>query len=324
LPTEGCWRIEVAGRAVVGLHGHHGDPFNAIPAACMLKAQAEGKKTAEMPPGSKLVCKVINPYRRAKDAAGVPRFPFVDAMPSDFAAALALLISDPRLAMMRLTDAQGITAQALVRSVSRQLGLADARLAAGSGPSSASADPVLTALGSAIGAAMTAEERAAAERIEGELLRYLGSDPPRSNFGPQLTLASGGDWARSLLLRALGLVLNASRGAFDPAQPDALARETMDSWGRDVVAITGHTHAAKCIRHGTDAIYLNTGTWLGLTPLPQATDAATVGDWLGRLQRNEVPPWQGCPVARIDASGAALLHWDGTALVGWPSALPSG
>lgn len=324
LPTQGCWRFEVAGRPVVGLHGHHGDAFNAIPTAQMLQAQADGDATVPMPPGSRLVCGVINPYRRARDATGAPRFPFVDAMPSDHAAALALLVLDPRLAMKRLTDALGISAQALVRAVSRHLGLSRARLAASAATPGPPADPVLAALGGAIGDAMTDAERAAADRVEDELQRYLGSDPPRGDAGPRLGAASGGGWIRDLLLRALGRQLDASRGAFDPAQADALARDTMSTWGQDVVAVTGHTHAAKHIRHGAQGLYLNTGTWIGLTPPPPATDAATVGDWLARLQRGELPPWQGCPVARIDASGAALLHWNGSALVAWDSALPAG
>lgn len=321
LPTEGCWRIEVAGRAVVGLHGHHGDAFNAIPVARMLQAQARGDTTVPMPPGSRLVCEVINPYRRAKDAAGVPRFPFVDAVPSDLAAALALIILDPQLATGRLADTPRIAAQVLVRAVSRQLGLSDARLSAATDASGTPADPVLAALGHAIGNAMTAEERAAAERVEGELLGYLRDGPPRAAPGHRLASASGG-WARNLLLRALGRLLDASRGALDPATPDKLAQETMISWGRDVVAVTGHTHAAKYIRHGAQGVYINTGGWIGLAPLPPTTDIAAVSGWLDRLQRGEAPSWQGCPVARIDASGAALLHWNGSALVDWSLALP--
>ena len=112
-------------------------------------------------------------------------------------------------------------------------------------------------------------------------------------------------------------------GAFEPATADALANGVIGSWGREAVALTGHTHAAKHIRHGSAGVYLNTGTWLPLVPMPGATDAASIGGWLDRLQRDEVPAWQGCPVARIDAADATLLHWDGHRLVDWASALPA-
>jgi UDP-2,3-diacylglucosamine pyrophosphatase LpxH len=221
--AAGVWRLEVTGRRVVGVHGHHDDAFNAIGGDTLLRAQSDGDATATMPPGSRLVCEVINPYRRAKTAAGTPRFPFVDLLPSDRAVVLA--------------PADGMV--------------------------------------------------------------------------------------RRLLWRALGSALEAARDAFRPQVPDELARQVMAGWGREVVAITGHTHAAKTIATAAGGTYINTGTWLDLVPMPASTSVAEVQAWLAKLQRNEVPRWQGCPVARVDADGARLLQWTGTALRPRAEGLPN-
>ena len=66
--AAGQWAVQVAGFRVVGRHGHHGDPFNAISGALLQQAQADGDAEVAMPPGSRLVCEVINPFRRARAA----------------------------------------------------------------------------------------------------------------------------------------------------------------------------------------------------------------------------------------------------------------
>ena len=330
-PHRGFWRVQVAGRAVVGLHGHHRDAFNAISAETLLAAQANGDPEVALPPGSRLVCQVINPYRRASSPQGLARFPFVDLLPSETAVVLALMLLDPRLASRRLAGALGIGASALVRAVMQRTGMASAMLGGAAAAGAAQhgktrpRQPALTpeagflaGLAGALAEAMTPTEQAAPQRVESELLAYLASG---AGAGGPVQFLAGSGIAHGLLLRALGRALDQARDAFRPKQPDALAREVMASWGQAVIAITGHTHAAKAIGDPAGPAYLNTGTWLDLVALPVDTGQAAVARWLDELAAGRVKRWQGCPVAKVDASGAHLQHWDGQTLKSWDEGL---
>ncbi|WP_176256742.1 metallophosphoesterase family protein [Derxia lacustris] len=313
------WRVEVAGRTVVGQHGHHDDAFNALPASCMLAAQAAGDASLPMPPGSKLVCRVINPYRRAADADGKPRFPFVDLLPSERAVVLALLALDGRLAAQRLGDALGIGAQALARKLLQSIGggrlLAATPVQRGGAPAQDPADAFADAIAQCIAGTLTPEELAASQRMASALEQFLLTD----NAQPvqRGLLSTGGGWIRTRLLSALGSTLDSARGAFDPARRDELADAAIDGWGRDLIAIAGHTHAPRDIRHGMAGHYLNSGSWLDSASLPAQTDAVSVADWLDRLQADALPRNPRRPVVRVDAGGAALLHWTGDRLIDW-------
>ena len=338
-PHGGFWRVQVAGRAVVGLHGHHRDAFNAISANTLLAAQAKGDAEVALPPGSRLVCQVINPYRRAKNPQGVPRFPFVDLLPSDKAVVLALLLLDPRLAGQRLAGALGIGASALVRAVMQRTGMASAMLggaaAAGAAqhgqprlrqpdirPDITPEAAFLAGLAGTMADAMTPAEQAAPQRVASELQAYLASGTGAGIIvANQVQFLSGSGIAHGLLLRALGRALDQAREAFRPSQPDALARDVRATWGQAVIAITGHTHAAKAIGDPAGPVYINTGTWLDLVALPADTGQAAVALWLDDLAAGRVKRWQGCPVAKVDAGGARLQHWDGQALKSWDEGL---
>jgi len=331
--AAGVWRLEVAGRRVVGVHGHHDDAFNAIGGDTLLRAQSDGDATVKMPPGSRLVCEVINPYRRAKTPDGTPRFPFVDLLPSDRAVVLALLLLDPALAYKRLRAVLGISTDALVRMILMRTGIggsmlrgaAAAPLAGQAAPPARSEAPEaawLAALAGTIADAMTPADLAAEAMLARQMEAYFsGQTPVGTRSSKLLTAGEGG--VRRLLWRALGSALEAARDAFRPQVPDELARQVMAGWGREVVAITGHTHAAKAIATAAGGTYINTGTWLDLVPMPASTEVAEVQAWLQALQRNEVQRWQGCPVARVDGDGARLLQWTGTALRPWAEGLPS-
>lgn len=323
-PHEGSWYVQVAGHAVHGLHGHHGDAFNAISAATMLEAQAAGAPDVALPPGSRLVCAVINRYRRARHPDGRPRFPFVDLLPSEVAVVLALLLLDPTQASRQVCAALNITVATLWRMVLQATGLASARLAA---PEAARPAPVadptdafLTELAGDIAGAMTPAELSAPQRMEDDLRGYLAHGAPPDVAKKML---SSGGLARSLLLRALGRALLRGRDGFRPQTADKLAKGVMATWGRQCIAVTGHTHAAKEISLAPGQIYLNTGTWLDLVLPPADASAAAVSAWLARLANDEVPRWQGCPIAVVDPNGARLLHWDGQALRPWAEGLPA-
>lgn len=323
-PHEGSWRVQVAGTVVHGLHGHHGDAFNAISAASMLDAQAAGAPHVPLPPGSRLVCEVINRYRRARHPDGRARFPFVDLLPSEAAVVLALLLLDPAQACRQVCGALGITVTALWRMVLQATGMASARLAtAEAGRPAAEAgrvDAFVAELAGDIAGVMTQAELQALQRVENDLRDYLGRGAPAVSTP---NLLSGGGLARSLLLRALGRALLRGRDGFRPEVADKLANTVMDSWGREGIAVTGHTHAAKQISRAPGQVYLNTGTWLDLVLPPADVSAAAVTEWLARLSNDEVPRWQGGPLAVVDVDGARLLHWNGQALRPWNEGLPA-
>lgn len=344
---EDCWRLEIAGLRVLGVHGHAGDAFNAISGARLRRAECAGDAVVPLPPGSALVCKVINPYRRAHDR-GRPRFPFIDLLPSDMAVLWALLLLDPVLATRRVQDTLGVTLAALVRGAMLRIGGGATMLNAHRGIREDAEDGdmkntperrwqmiVADAIASEIPrdhtgfvserdqrellATLDALAREARAPENDVLERYAETALPEAVRVPMLGL---GDIWRSALLRLLARSLASGRDAFRPAQADALAEDSIATWdGQADVLLTGHTHAAKQIRTPRGNIYLNTGTWLDLTPIPDFEDSAAVADWLDALAGDNVRRWQGCPVAQVDADGARLMHWAGTDFEPWPSGL---
>lgn len=358
------WRLHIAGLRVLGVHGHAADPFNAISGARMREAERAGDGEVPLPPGSRLVCKVINPYRRAHDR-GRPRFPFVDLLPSDMAVIWALLLLDPVLAMRRVQDAMGISLAALVRRAMLRTGLGVTTLSAneralesaGDGDAMRASDRAWQAIvADAIAhemprdhtgfvserdqrellAALDALGREA-QALEGESLEGIVADGNMIEDGaaegrtkaafPDFVgvpmLGPGTPW-RSALLRLLARAVAPARDAFRPAHPDELASDSIATWDDEAdVLLTGHTHAAKQIRTPRGNTYLNTGTWLDLTPIPDFADTTAVADWLDALAGDKVPRWQGCPVAQVDADGARLLRWTGRDFQLWSEGLPA-
>lgn len=321
-PEADHWRLQVAGRTVLGQHGHAGDAFNAIGSARMLRAQAAGDDEVPLPPGSRLVCGVINPYRRARTADGRPRFPFVDLLPSDHAVVLALLLLDPALAARRLYDALGIAPAVLVRKAMLATGIGGKRLSRGSAETATPDEGWLDALADSIGTAAALEaDHVSASRLQRELEAYLQGHAPARMRHDVPHLAGGGAVQR-VLWRALAAALERGRDAFRPDAIDALAQRTMQGLDGDSIAIAGHTHAAKEIATPGGGVYLNTGTWLDLTPIPTDTGPDALDAWLDAIAEDRVPRWQGCPVAKVDATGAQLLHWTGASLRPWREAVP--
>lgn len=322
-PSAGLWRLDVAGRPVVGLHGHHDDAFNAISSERMRKAQADGDASVPMPPGSRLVCEVINPFRRAKMPDGTRRFPFIDRLPSDQAVLLSIMLLDPRLAGKRITAALGIGAAALVRKALMASGIAQPAL------SHRPLAPRVAADGLSwidelsvylVGAAADARGAdSSGTALEHELDAYFaghGADTERS-LG---NLAGGLDAVRGLLWRALARALTAARKGFVSTNQDQLAIRMMNGAKSGTVVFTGHTHSAKSLLAANGAAYFNTGTWLDQVLPPNALDEADLPAWLAKLQRDELPIWNGRPVGVVDGEGARLMHWSGSTLVEWSDA----
>ncbi len=318
-PWAGEWRLEVAGQAVVGRHGHHDDAFNAIGSGQMLRAQANGDATVAMPPGSRLVLQVINPFRRAKTADGTRRFPFIDSLPSEQAVLLAVMLLDPGLAARRLPAALGIGAAALLRKALMASGLRRVQLSATGTLQTSSAETPdwLGTLDSLLGDAASRLGPTATSTIEHEIDAYFaGALATVRGDAPSLLAKTGG--VRSVLLEALSRSLETSCAAFRSGEADAPARDAMTGWGQGRLAFAGHTHAARklCATRG-HGVYINTGTWIEQVPPPVGMPAEELPDWLDRLRLGQVPLWNGHPVAMVDALGPSLRSWDGEALRAW-------
>lgn len=324
-PSAGEWRLTAAGRPVWGLHGHHKDAFNAISSERMRRAQADGADRVPMPPGSRLVCQFINPFRRAATPEGRKRFPFIDRLPSEYAVLLALLVLDPRLASQRLAAALGIGAAALLRKARMATSSQAPRLAERAPATNAQAadadwTALLTAPLTAAAAQMRADNGAAFDRLDHELDAFFAGQSGQGTSAAT-QLAGGGSAVRQWLLNALVRELRSARKGFRSDVSDDLARSTLDMAAAHTAAITGHTHAAKQIDGMNGATYLNTGTWLAQVLPPDDLDATTVQGWLERLQHDELPTWNGQPVAIVDAQGPRLMCWNGSALVAWEDAV---
>lgn len=321
-PWAGEWRLEVAGQQVVGRHGHHGDAFNAISGKQMLRAQADGNAHVALPPGSRLVLHVINPFRRAKAADGKPRFPFIDSLPSEQAIVLAVMLLDPRLAAKRLPDALGIGAAALLRKALIASGLRRQQLSGNATPLTQAAEPPswLGSLSGLLGEAASHLGPTAKSTIEHEVDAYFaGATPTNIGAGSSLLAQTGG--VRGVLLEALSRSLKESRAAFRSSEADALAIDAMANWGQGQLAVAGHTHAARCLRAKQGkGVYINTGTWIDQMVPPEDMSAEAMSGWLDSLRRGELPLWNGHPVAMVDEKGPHLLSWDGRTLQAWVDA----
>jgi UDP-2,3-diacylglucosamine pyrophosphatase LpxH len=320
---QGCWSLNVGQHTVLAMHGHWRDPFNAISAESLHQAQANGDACAPLPPGSRLVLNVLNPYRRALTAEGAKRFPFIDLLPSEMAVLYALLYLDPQLAMRRINAALNISVSALLRKVhlylnpSRLLTLDKA--STNQATLAATNDHVLDHIAQGLVMCLNEQERIPANSamLTQQIDNYLQARP---SVGGQGMLLSQTAWVRGLLLRGIGQELVKARNAFEPAVPDALAEHSICTWGHQasgpIIALTGHTHAAKQIKH-LAGVYLNSGTWQDLVHPPEDTSEDGVQAWLQALQANQVPRWQRCPVVRVNDNGAALLSWNGDSLQSW-------
>lgn len=318
-PWSGEWRLRVAGQPVVGRHGHHGDAFNAISAQQMRSAQADGNATVALPPGSRLVLHVINPFRRAQTADGTARFPFIDSLPSEHAVLLAVMLLDPKLAAKRLPQALGIGAAALLRKALMSSGLRSPQLSSKGAMETRALDTPswLEELHGLLGDAADRLGATSRSALEYEVDAYFaGASTMLRGATPGMLAKPGG--VRGLLLEALSRCLKESRTLFCSSDEDALARETMADWGKDRLAFAGHTHAARHLRAQQGAgCYINTGSWIDRVVPPASLTAAMMSDWLDKLRQGKVPLWNGHPVAMVDEEGARLLSWNGKELLAW-------
>ena len=117
--TRGPWYTRLGEREVVVGHGHRIDSWNNIDPA-MMDAVLNGEPL-QLPPGSRLVTQVLNAFKNACDATGLPRFPFVDLLkPEVPAVPLLLLYLDRKLAMQHLPAALGLSIESIANAVGRR------------------------------------------------------------------------------------------------------------------------------------------------------------------------------------------------------------
>lgn len=316
-PWAEVWRLEVAGQTVIGRHGHHNDTFNAISSRQIRQAQADGNATTPLPPGSRLVLQVINPFRRAKMTDGTPRFPFIDSLPSEASVVLAVMLLDPGLAARKLPSALGIGATALLRKAIILSGVRGPQLSGSTTVPTSEAANVLDALNVFLGESLASLGPAVVSSIDYEADAYF-SDTAVSGPSDTSGLLSKTGSVYNVLLHALYRSLVASRSAFRSSEEDTLSHDAMMNWGQGGLAIAGHTHAARSIlgKQGTTS-YINTGTWIDQVVPPSDISFEKTSKWLEGLRHGEVPVWNGHPIGMVNDEGLHLLRWDGQLIQAW-------
>ncbi|HLL02261.1 MAG TPA: hypothetical protein VK539_16865 [Myxococcaceae bacterium] len=296
--TVGRWQVELG-------HGHRRDAWNDIDPAEL----AQGLKTGEpvtLPPGSRLVLKVLNRFKDARNpATDAPRFPFVDLLkPETPAVPLLLLYLDPRMALPAIADALKLPPSMLTQKVRIHLRPGEPVLA---GKRSTSALPGDEELARHIALGFSDEERSVPEACVRRLERWLeGSAAPASG-----TLASHG--GGRFLLRAFLRSVSSDGNFFDPSKPDAHDRALIDDYlaprTGPRVLITGHTHAAREVVLEGERVYLNTGTWTDLMKVPRFDDDQAVREFAEALEAGSVPRLRQLRYAEVTPDGPRLQSW---------------
>jgi UDP-2,3-diacylglucosamine pyrophosphatase LpxH len=296
--TVGRWQVELG-------HGHRRDAWNDIDPAEL----ARGLETDEpvmLPPGSRLVLKVLNRFKEARNSAtGAPRFPFVDLLkPETPAVPILLIYLDPRMAMPAIVGALNLPPGMLTQKVRIHLREGDPVLA---GKRSSSVLPGDEELARAIALGFSEEDRSVPEECVRRLERWLqGTPAPVSG-----TLAAHG--GGRFLLRAFLRAVSSDGTFFDPSKPDAHDRALIEDYlaprAGPRVLITGHTHAARELTLEGERVYLNTGTWTDLMKVPRFDDDQAVRAFAEALEAGSVPRIRQLRYAEVTPEGPKLRAW---------------
>ncbi|MFO0602706.1 MAG: metallophosphoesterase [Polyangiales bacterium] len=298
--ADGVFRTRVGARDVVVAHGHRTDPWNDIAPATVAAALAG--EDAPLPPGSRLVTRVLNAFKDARDDAGAPRFPFVDLLKPELPCVpLLLLYLDRALAMEHLPDVLGLRVETFARSVAKALTGASLGLES-AGPAPAPADDVARALA----ATYSPSQRSNPGRVADELATWLEEGDVGGLEG---TLAPHGGM-RARMLRAFLRAASDDGRFFDRTHRSedcvALARAHQPADATPCAVIGGHTHAAREVWLSAEHVYLNTGTWTDLMAFPARLDDEALRTWIDALERREVPRVRHLTWAEVTPSAVGL------------------
>lgn len=306
--TEGPWRTRIGEREIIVGHGHRNDPWNDIDPA-NVTAALNGAQ-CPLPPGSRLVTEVLNPFKQALDPAGKMRFPFLDLLKPEMPAVpLLLLYLDHTLAMRHLPRALGLTLQALANALAKALEGGPTLGAKERSPTATPADDIARGLAPEF----TLAERQNPARCADELEAWLNSEKILPLAG---TLAAHAG-IRPRMLRAF-LRLASDNGKFfnrtHRSDDDrAITREYLQTDAPPRVVVAGHTHAAREVWLSDHHAYINTGTWTDLIQFPAQIDDAELRMWIDRLEKRDLPRVTSLTYADITPDTAKLCDYRGTA-----------
>ena len=296
--TVGRWHVEVG-------HGHRHDAWNDIDPLA-LAGSAETGEPVMLPPGSRLVLKVLNRFKEARDpVTGALRFPFVDLLkPETPAVPLLLLYLDPSMAMPAVVEALNLPLGMLTQKVRILLREGEPVLA---GKHSTSVLPGDEELARYIALGFSEQERRAPEACIRRLERWLeGTVAPVPG-----TLASHG--GGRFLLRGFLRAFSSDGTFFDPSKPDAHDRALIKDYlalrRGPRVLISGHTHAAREVTLEDERVYLNTGTWTDLMKVPRFDDDQAVREFAEALEEGRVPRIRQLRYAEVTPEGPKLQSW---------------
>jgi len=295
------WRDRIGRWEVILGHGHRADAWNDVDPGALDGALATDDASLPLPPGSRLVVQVLQPFKR-DPRTGAARFSFVDLLKPEPAVALLLLYLDPGPARELLATALGLHAEQIVRAFRQRLG-PQPTLAPGA---SIAAPPTIPEiLADALAAEVEPDLRQAPNAAVRLLQNCLDGHAPAAAG----TLAPHAG-ARRWLARAYLRHLAKDTGSFDAAATNEIDRgvmaEHLPEGSGPRVVICGHTHAAREHRLPGERVYLNTGTWIDLMQMPRLEDETASRDWIDALEADRVERFHHLTYAEVTEEGAWL------------------
>jgi UDP-2,3-diacylglucosamine pyrophosphatase LpxH len=301
------WLTQVGQWTVLLGHGHRSDAWNDVDPGALQRALEEGEGSVPLPPGSRLVVQVLQPFKK-DERTGAERFAFVDLLKPELAVVLLLLYLDPARALALLPDALGLHAEQILRVFRQHLG---PRPTLAPSPAPAREPALADALAAAIAAEVDEDLRKAPDAAVRRLQTWLAGYPAAAAG----TLAQHGGarrWIGRAALRGLSQdgSFFAPEGANDVDR--AVTSEHLPEGSGPRVVICGHTHAAREHRPAEDRVYINTGTWIDLMRLPELDDDKLWKAWIDELEQDRIERFSKPTYAEVTADGAFLREWTGS------------
>ncbi len=323
---SGPWTAKVGAWDVVIGHGNRADPVNDIDPDQIHRALRNGEASVPMPPGSQLVTGALANFKRAvHPETGKRLFPFIDAVkPETLSVLLLMLYLNPRLVRERLPTAFGPLFEMFARSIHRRL-FGGAALSPSQDRSSESTEDVLTLVESLsediaepLFAALSERERSQPAPTMSRFTLHLESDESLAHAltgaSTRQTLATHSGLFRGLL-RAWLRCEAAHSGSFysltDRNQVDqAIIDECGSKYQGPLIAIAGHTHAARKIEFGPNQMYLNTGTWTNMIDLsPYQDDDQGLRQLIDAMETDSLTYLQRLTWGEVTPAGGELCHY---------------
>ena len=307
LREKAIWSCQAGDWELVVGHGHLGDSFNRVDLHAVHSALRAGKKSIPLPPGSELVLKTLNAFKRAIDpVSGERRFPFVDSLKPEAGVLFLLFYLDASLVIKNLPSAVGPFLKKLMGSFRSQV-----RSGIVLGTQNTEDEEYINELGGVL-AGICLEEGVNATMGVQQLTEYLEG----FSEGRPGTLANHSGVRKWFLRAALRYMGRDGASHFDLKCPSELDKEIIAKYlpksSQRKVVVCGHTHAARHIELEGSRVYLNTGTWTELIDFSNLAEEKDPGtkEFIDRLEKGLAERATRLTYAEVTADGPKLCDWE--------------